>query len=144
LGTCDQVATYDALETEIARRPSVYVDMAGNADVRTRLHHHLGDHMKHSAAVGTSHWDRFEPTSDLPGARPRFFFAPAQVEKRRADWGSAAVDQRLEAAWSRVARESSRWMTIAHSHGLGAASDVYRTLASGKVDPAQGHYINLV
>ena len=143
LGTCDQVIPYGTLETALAKRPSVYVDMAGNAQVRARLHHHLGDDMKHSAAVGTSHWDKFEPTGDLPGARPRFFFAPAQIEKRRADWGPGEIEARLEEAWSRVAHESGRWMSITRSTGLSAASAVYQKLANGAVNPAEGHYIDL-
>jgi uncharacterized protein DUF2855 len=143
LNACDQVATYDALEQDIAQVPSVYVDMAGNADVRGRLHHHLGDNMLHSAAVGTSHWDKFEPTGDLPGARPRFFFAPSQVEKRRADWGPGEIEKRLEVAWRRVAKDSSDWMTIEVSDGLSRAIDIYSEIAEGKTAPATGHYVKL-
>ncbi len=143
LDTCDQVATYDALETDIAQIPSVYVDMAGNADVRARLHHHLGDQMLHSAAVGTSHWDKFEPIGDLPGARPRFFFAPTQVEKRRAEWGPGEIEKRLESAWRRVAQTSDDWMQITVSEGLSRAPDRYSEIAAGKTSPDTGHFIKL-
>jgi uncharacterized protein DUF2855 len=143
LNACDQVATYDALEQEIAQIPSVYVDMAGNADVRGRLHHHLNDNMLHSAAVGTSHWDKFEPTGDLPGARPRFFFAPAQVEKRRADWGPGQIEKRLEGAWRRLAENSAGWMKIERSTGLARAIDIYSDIANGKTAPDIGHFITL-
>jgi hypothetical protein len=143
LGACDQVVSYDAITDQIAQAPSVYVDMAGNAAVRSALHHHLGDHMKHSAAVGTSHWDKFEPTGDLPGARPRFFFAPSQIEKRRADWGPGVIDARLNQAWQRVAKASSDWMTIEISDGFDKAVEVYSDIAHGKVSPSTGHYIKL-
>jgi NADPH:quinone reductase-like Zn-dependent oxidoreductase len=143
LGCCDQVISYGDITASIAQVPSVYVDMAGNAEVRSTLHHHLADNMRHSAAVGTSHWDRFKPTGDLPGARPQFFFAPAQIEKRRADWGHNELDARLDAAWRRVADASSDWMRLTLSDGLTAAKQVYRQTAAGQIPPNEGHYIRL-
>ncbi|MFT5000753.1 MAG: hypothetical protein ACI8YI_000319 [Paracoccaceae bacterium] len=143
LGACDQVVTYDDIATQIENVPSVYVDMAGNAKVRSALHTHLADHMLHSAAVGTSHWDKFEPTGDLPGARPRFFFAPSQIEKRRADWGPGEIEKRLEKAWHRVAKDSTNWMQITVSEGFEQAIQIYLDIADGKVAPDQGHYIRL-
>jgi hypothetical protein len=135
LNACDQVVNYDTLETGIRQVPSVYVDMAGNADIRSRLHHHLGDNMTYSCAVGTSHWDKFKPTGDLPGAKPRFFFAPSQIEKRRADWGPGVIDARLEEAWRRVADQSDRWMQIESASGPAAILNAWRELAAGNVTP---------
>ncbi|MDA1285126.1 MAG: DUF2855 family protein [Rhodobacterales bacterium] len=143
LDACDQITTYDALEGEIAQRPSVYVDMAGNADVRSRLHHHLGDNMVYSCAVGTSHWDKFTPTGDMPGSRPRFFFAPSQIEKRRADWGPGVIDRRIDEAWRRIADTSGGWMQIKTDTGAKAALKTYRDLAMGIMQPNVGHYIAL-
>jgi len=143
LNDCDDIVLYDGLETGVAQVASVFVDMAGNADVRSRLHHHLGDNMIYSCAVGTSHWDKFAPTGDLPGAKPRFFFAPSQIEKRRADWGREVIDQRLDAAWRRVADNSTDWMHIDTGHGPEAALATYRALAAGKMRPDTGHYIVL-
>ena len=143
LNACDQVVGYDEITADIADVPSVYVDMAGNAAVRRALHVHLGDHMVHSAAVGTSHWDKFEPTPDLPGAKPRFFFAPSQIEKRRSDWGPGQIEKRLETAWRRIADNSADWIEITVSEGLDQAADIYRELAAGNVSPNTGHYIRL-
>ncbi|MBZ0129014.1 MAG: DUF2855 family protein [Rhodobacteraceae bacterium] len=143
LGTCDQVVTYDKIDAGIAKRPSVFVDMAGSADIRARLHSHLGDNMRHSAAVGTSHWDQFRPTGDLPGARPTFFFAPAQIEKRRNDWGKGEVEARLDAAWRAVAASSRDWLTIEMASGLAEAVPIWGDIADGKVPPATGHYIRV-
>lgn len=143
LGTCDHVVAYDRIEAEIANRPSVFVDMAGSADIRARLHNHLGDDMRHSAAVGTSHWDQFRPGGDLPGVRPEFFFAPAQIEKRRADWGKGEVEARLDAAWRDVAANSRGWLTVEVAEGLAAALPIWGDIADGKVAPATGHYIRL-
>jgi len=143
LGTCDQVVTYDDIRSDIARIPSVYVDMAGNAKVRLTLHEHIADDMLHSAAVGTSHWDKFEPTGEMPGARPRFFFAPSQIEKRRAEWPTGEIEKRLRTAWTDVAHKSTRWMELHTVTGETAATELYSHLANGHVDPKIGHYVDL-
>ena len=143
LKACDQVVDYAEIKDQIAPLPSVFVDMAGNAAVRSALHYHLADNMLHSAAVGTSHWDKFEPTGDLPGARPRFFFAPSQIEKRRSDWGPGVIEKRLEQSWRRVAESSSNWMSIETSDGLRQAIDVYSDIAEGKIPPNLGQFIRV-
>ena len=142
LGACDQVLTYDQIE-HLTNRPSVYVDMAGNADVKSRLHHHLTDNMRHSSAVGTSHWDKFAPPNDLPGAKPKFFFAPAQIQKRREEWGPGAIEKQITAAWKRLASDSAAWLSVKEHQGLESAIDVYQSLAKGDASPKDGHIINL-
>lgn len=143
LAQYDQAVAYSDIEQEIADIASVYVDMSGNTEVRRRLHRHLGDNMKHSAAVGTSHWDRFQPGGGLPGARPRFFFAPAQIEKRRSEWPAGEVEQRMQSAWQRAAADCLTWMKLETGSGLEAACTAYMLLADGKVPPDTAHYIRL-
>ena len=142
LGDCDRVLSYDEIEN-LDRRPSVYVDMAGNAEVKLRLHTHLGDEMKHSAAVGTSHWDKFAKPQEMPGAKPQFFFAPSQIAKRREDWGPGVIERKITAAWKRVAADAETWMTLKRHAGLEAAQPVYDALARGKANPGEGHVIVL-
>lgn len=141
-GALDGVITYADLEA-IAPLASVYVDMAGDSGVKRRLHAHLGDRLKHSSAVGLSHWDAFDPGADLPGPKPQFFFAPAQAEKRRADWGAAEVDRRIASAWRRVAATAGDWMAVRLHDSLDAAVPVYQDLAAGRADPGDGHIIRL-
>jgi hypothetical protein len=143
LKACDQVITYYEVET-ISTDPSVYVDMAGNADVKSRLHHHLGDNMLYSAAVGTSHWDKFAQPKDLPGARPKFFFAPEQIRKRREEWGPGAIEKQITAAWKRIAGDSDDWLSVQVHEGLDTALVVYKSLAKGKASPKDGHVIKLL
>ena len=142
LGACDQVVGYDDLSS-IALRPSVYVDMAGNADVKLRLHTHLGDLMRHSAAVGTSHWDKFAQPQNLPGAKPRFFFAPAQIQKRRDEWGPGVIERQITQAWKRIASDAESWLTIRPHHGLNEAVRLHKLIADGQADPRDGHVITL-
>ncbi len=143
LGACDSVLSYD----EIAQLPhgaSVYVDMAGNAQVKSALHSHLGATLKHSAAVGISHWDAFNPEVVLEGVKPEFFFAPAQIAKRRDEWGPGEIDRRIGEAVQRVSLKASDWLTVKVHQGLSAAPAVYGALASGTADPREGHVIRLV
>ncbi len=142
LGACNEVLTYDALE-DLTQKPSVYVDMAGNAEVKSRLHAHLEAVLTQSVAVGTSHWDQFRPVQDLAGPKPQFFFAPAQIQKRRADWGAGEVERRIEAAWTRLAADAASWLTLRHHNGLDAAQGVYDRLARGAADPRDGHVVTL-
>lgn len=142
-GAFDEVVTYNAVET-LPVVPSVYVDMAGDSALKARLHGHLGSALKHSAAVGMSHWDAFDPATELPGPKPQFFFAPAQAEKRRADWGADEADRRVAQAWRRVAKAAGGWMELRRHAGLEAAAEVYRALASGNASPRDGHVVALL
>ncbi|WP_137702067.1 DUF2855 family protein [Marimonas lutisalis] len=142
LGACDHVLSYEEID-RIAQVPSVYVDMAGHAGVKAALHRHLGDALKHSAAVGTSHWDKFAPPKDLPGPKPQFFFAPAQIAKRREEWGPGVIEARITEGWKRIAADAEAWLDLRVHQGLAAAPDVYRALAEGRADPRDGHVFEL-
>ncbi len=141
-GACDAVLTYDEI-SNISQTPSVYVDMAGNSAVKHALHGHLAAELKHSAAVGISHWDKFAPKQDLPGVKPQFFFAPAQIAKRRTDWGPGVVEREITQAWQRLGETAGDWLDVTVHEGLEAMQDVYASLASGQANPRQGHIITL-
>ncbi len=142
LGSCDQVLTYDELD-QLGRVPSVYVDMAGNAAVKAALHGHLSDQLRHSAAVGTSHWDKFASPKDLPGPKPQFFFAPAQIAKRRAEWGAGVIEAQITAAWKRVAAQAGDWLEVVVHDGLDSAPALWSDLATGRTSPREGHVLRL-
>jgi len=137
LGTCDSVLTYDQI-SDIAQVPSVYVDMSGNSDVKAALHEHLGDALKHSSAVGLSHWDHFAPAKKLAGPKPVFFFAPSQVVKRREEWGPGEIEKQITAAWKRIATDASTWMKVQVHRGIAEAEAPYHMLVTGQADPKTG------
>lgn len=138
----DSVVTYNNIET-LDKIPSVYVDMSGNAEVKSRLHAHLDQELRHSSAVGTSHWDQFQPKQELKGPKPQFFFAPSQIEKRRADWGPGEIERQITAGWKRLAEDASAWLDLKEYSGLEAVADVYGALATGKSQPRDGHVVTL-
>ena len=60
----DQVVTYDDLGS-LADGPAVYVDMSGDAAVRSAVHERLGESLAYDCLVGASHWDRMAGDSGL-------------------------------------------------------------------------------
>ncbi len=142
LGACDLVLTYDQIDA-LPQVSSVYVDMAGNAGVKAALHGHLADHLRHSAAVGTSHWDRFAPPRNLAGPKPQFFFAPAQIAKRRSDWGPGVIEARITAAWKRIAADAGNWLEVVEHHGIASAPALWADLAAGRTPAREGHVLVL-
>lgn len=142
LGVCDEVLTYDAIG-DLTKVPSVYVDMSGNAEVKTALHAHLDDQLKHSAAVGISHWDQFDPAVKLAGPKPQFFFAPAQIAKRREEWGPGVIEGKITESWKRIAADASGWLDVKVHDGIGEAAAVYGALANGTANPRDGHILRL-
>ena len=142
LGACDAVLSYDEI-AQLPQAPSVYVDMSGNAAVKSSVHSTLGDDLKHSAAVGISHWDQFQPQLAVEGVKPQFFFAPAQIAKRREEWGPGVIEKQITAAWKRVAAEADNWLEVRVHDGIGQAAAVYGALADGTANPREGHIIAL-
>lgn len=144
LGCYHRVVTYDQIATLPDGMPIVYVDMAGNGQVRATLHHHFNDNMKYSCAVGGTHWDRRAGEGNLPGARPTLFFAPAQIKKRTADWGPGVVMQRFALAWKQFLGPLGNWMTVVHGHGPASVERVYEDMLDGRSRPDQGNMLSMV
>ncbi len=142
LGACDLVLTYDQID-QISQTTSVYIDMAGNSAVKTQLHDHLANNLAHSAAVGISHWDQFEQIHDLKGPKPKFFFAPAQIAKRRQEWGAGVIERKLAEASTKISKDAATWMDLKIHRGLGASIDVFKDIASGESRPSEGHVVVL-
>jgi NADPH:quinone reductase-like Zn-dependent oxidoreductase len=144
LGCYDEVITYDEVDSLPADQPVVMVDMAGNADLRSRLHHHFGEQMKYSCSVGATHWDAtVGGGGELPGAKPEFFFAPGQIAKRTQDWGPAGLQERLGAAWAAFRDSTDAWLTIKRGYGRAAVQSVYEQTLDARISPAEGQIISL-
>ena len=138
-----QIITYDDIDTLDATVPTVSVDMAGNASVNSRIHHHFNDALMYSCRIGGTHWDQTGSTKGLPGPRPEFFFAPSQMAKRGKEWGRDVFNERINTALSLFLDDSTRWLTIEHSRGAEALVDIYDQLVNGRVRPEVGHILSL-
>jgi hypothetical protein len=144
LGCYDQVVTYDQVPSLDAATPSVYVDMAGNAALRRSVHERFGNELKHSCSIGATHWDQTGGDDEgLPGPKPEFFFAPARIQKRAADWGRAELQRKLAEAWSGFRSFSEGWLQVQRGTGREAVERVYQDTLAGRTEPQHGHVLSL-
>jgi hypothetical protein len=143
LGVYDHVLAYDEIDSLPAGR-AVYVDMAGDAQVRLAVHEHYREQLAHSAVVGATHHDRMGEVPDaLSGPRPTFFFAPARAAKRGSEWGREELERRMADAWRPYADWADGWLQVKHEHGSQALERAYLELLDGNIDPASAHVLSL-
>jgi Protein of unknown function (DUF2855) len=143
LGCYDEVVTYDRVASLPADAPVAFVDMAGNSGLREKLHRHFGDQMKYSGRIGLTHRNSSPDEPELPGAKPRWFFAPDQMRKRAREWGPGGIDTRFSAAWSTFAPTLERRLKVIQGRGPAAVTQVYLDTLQGRIPPEQGHMLSL-
>jgi uncharacterized protein DUF2855 len=143
LGCYHEVVTYDRVTSLPAETPVAFVDMAGNSELRERLHRHFGDQMKYSGRIGLTHRSSSPDEPVLPGAKPTWFFAPDQIRKRAKEWGPGGIDMRFGAAWAGFAPKLDQWLTVTESRGPAAVQAAYLDTLNGRVPPDQGHILSL-
>jgi len=143
LGCYDRTVPYAEIASLDAGDPVVLVDMAGDADVLSDVHHHFGDNLKYSCQVGLTHWESGGGGAELPGPKPEFFFAPSQIDKRRQDWGPEGFRQRTGESWRTFLDETDGWLEILHGRGPEAVQQVYLDTVEGRVNPRQGHILSV-
>jgi hypothetical protein len=142
LGVYDRVVTYDELE-DTPRERAVYVDISGDAELRGRVHRHLGDELAYDCAVGASHWESvFQDPGELPGPAPEMFFAPARFAKRREDWGAEGLQSRSSEAWGPFAEWSAGWLEVERGSGPEDIERLYLRLVEGEAPPEAGYVLS--
>lgn len=146
LGCYHRVLTYDQLSQIAPHAPSVYVDFAGNAAFRKALHTHCTG-LKFSSSIGATHVAEMGGAKDLPGPKATLFFAPAQIKKRSAEWGSRGLGERLLHSWNafvaEVAHPDHPWLQVVPHHGPEAVQAAYQLVLGGRGDPRLGHMLSL-
>jgi len=143
-GWYDRILTYDALDELRHLGPAVFVDMAGDAAVLERVHHALAPDLRASCRVGATHWEEAGPLApDLPGPAPQLFFAPSQVDKRRADWGPGGFEERFAGEWSAFLSSVDGWLELTVAAGPDEVDAVYHAVLEGRSRPEQGHVLSM-
>lgn len=142
LGCHHRVLAYTDIESLDASVPTVFVDMAGDADVTTRIHRHFGDALKYSSQVGGTHWERLAFGIEVPGPTPTLFWAPGQLAKRMGDWGPDGFQQRAGGAWKRFLTWLDGLITVERAGGREAIERVYRMTLEGRADPRKGYILS--
>ncbi len=146
LGVYAQALGYPDLESLDPERPTLYVDVAGNAELQLRVHRHFGEQLVHDAALGAAHaHEPPQPAADLPGPAPKFFFAPDWIAQRQTEWGSAEFDRRVGQATAAFFGYviDNQLIGLREQHGLEAARAVLTEMLAGRTDPAVGHILRL-
>ncbi|MEX2207054.1 MAG: DUF2855 family protein [Myxococcota bacterium] len=143
LGCYDRVLPYEQITALACDAPIVFVDMANDGAVVNAVHHHFREQLVHSCVVGVTHWESAPRATDLPGAKPAFFFAPSRIEKRTRDWGGRVLQQKLGEAWRDFVSESESWLETSIEHGRAAVERVYRDTLEGRARPDRGYVLSL-
>jgi hypothetical protein len=147
LGCYDEVLRYEEVTGLPADIPTAYVDMSGSVKVRAAVHTHFEHALKYSCSVGGTHWDEIGSAKGLAGPRPVLFFAPAQIAKRRADWGPDGLAGRIAEAWHSfvvaVTAADPPWLRVVRGAGRAAVESVYLALLNGRSSPEEGHALTL-
>ncbi len=137
LGCYDQVVAYDEVSEISAKTKVVYVDIAGNGQIRSTVHHHFTDNLVHSSAVGMAHWENPAWGKGLPGAQATFFFAPAQAQKRLKAWGSAQFAEKTSQAAQQFYQLAAQSLEIVVRTGTQEIGDTYTSMVNGNATPQQ-------
>jgi Protein of unknown function (DUF2855) len=137
----DEVRTYDEIPVLPTAVKTVYVDMSGDTGVRAALHTRFGNQLTYSCSVGGTHWEHLGSAGALPGPRPAFFFAPAQIKKRATEWGPAELQNRMNQAFAAFLPQLAGWMQVIEARGPDAIKQTYLAVLDGKAGPNEGHML---
>lgn len=143
LGVYDEVVAYEDIASLDASLATTFVDMAGDGEVITDIHRHFQESVKESCIVGGTHWEAKRRERDLPGAKPRFFFAPSHIAKREKEWGRGAVSMKAFAASTQIAVGIKGQIDVVHHAGIGAVEQDYLALINNEVPPSRGLMLSL-
>jgi hypothetical protein len=144
LGVYGRVLSYEQLDTLPADTSCVYVDFAGNGALRQAIHTRFA-RLAYTCSIGGTHVESLGGERDMPDPKATLFFAPAQVKKRSADWGTVEFRQRLVAAWhgfrAQVSGSEAPWLVVQSHRGSEAVTAAYAMVLGGQGDPRLGHML---
>jgi hypothetical protein len=138
LGLYAAAHSYDALAAVDAAAPSVVVDFSGDGKILSDLHRHLGENMRFCSNVGITHFQQAGPGPGFIAERSAMFFAPAQIEKRNAEWGPGVFQRKATEFWRSAAFHSRAWLQVEYASGMAGLQEVYGQLVRGDVRPDRG------
>ncbi|MFQ3323945.1 MAG: hypothetical protein ACI90U_001770 [Pseudomonadales bacterium] len=146
LGLYQETVSYDSLAETLQKKPSVVIDMAGNAAVKADLQNTFGDNLNYYMSVGITHWEDLDGsafTEKTDPAKHEMFFAPSYILERMKEWGPAEFDKRSSGFVIGAAMATFGWMTIDHRNGLDGLSELYPAACKGALPPSSGLVIKM-
>lgn len=148
LGCYQQVVSYDQVTSLDANIASILVDMAGGKTTLSTIHHHFSDKLNYSCRIGaTQHSDitlnDSHSVDNLPGAKPKFFFAPSQLKKRSIEWGTGETMKRLNSSLLRYIEFCHAIITIEQTKDINQLDAIYQQVLAGTADASIGQVVSL-
>ncbi len=141
-GVYDSAIGYNGLES-LPDKPSVLVDMSGNRAIIGAVHGRLGDNMRYCHNVGLTHWDDSKTKSD-PNAvkiireRSAMFFAPSHIQRRAAEWGAVAFNEKIAEFLAGGMAHAREWMQVKEIDTLQSFQPTYDAVIAGSMTPREG------
>lgn len=142
LGLYDLVIAYGDATSLDPAVPTGYVDMSGDGAVLRAVHEHFAETLKVSVGVGATHWDAPRSQEPLPGAPPAFFFAPAQIAKRDAEWGAGVLMGKANLANIAFVQRLGHLLSITEHKGPAAVEAHYQDMVHNRTPPTEGLILN--
>lgn len=115
LDVYDEVLTYDDVDALTPVGTSLYVDLAGSADLRASLRAGLGSSLVREVVVGLTHHEGI-PDSGAASA-PEFWFAPEHLKRRGQDWGPGVLHTRFSEDYRAALPTLSQTVHLEHAAG---------------------------
>lgn len=145
LGFYSQIFDYGQV-ANVQTESTVYVDMSGDIKLRSALHHQLGNNIHRSFAVGATHWQQFGDAmaaTELPGAVPELFFAPAQIEKRNQDWGQGVIMRKAQASSSLLTKRLGGHLSFEYHSGADALIGLWTDALANSLSGSRSIMVSL-
>jgi NADPH:quinone reductase-like Zn-dependent oxidoreductase len=141
LGVYDEVVTYDDAASLTPIGTSLYVDLAGSADVRASLRAALGASLQREVVVGLTHHEGL-PEEDASGAT-EFWFAPEHLAARGREWGPGVLHQRFSADYRAALPTLESWVRVRRASGPEAFRSAWEDVLAGRVTGGAAPVIDL-
>ena len=143
LNCCGEVVTYGDELTIDPSLTTAYVDMSGNGTLTDALHDHIRDNIVESCMVGATHWETDRRGSDLPGVKPKFFFAPGHIAKRDLEWGPGVLYIKAGEESVKLLEQVKDQIKIERKLGAEVAAQIWTDMLDSNVSPTRGILISL-
>ena len=133
----ERVIAYGELDDEshLTESPAIFIDIAGDPEIRGAVHRRLGSMLVRSIRVGATRGGpearELGAADDLPGPKPEFFFTPMHILRLHERWGRAVLRDRLSASLSAFLRGSASWLRYEILAGKAEIANAYGALARG-------------
>ncbi|MEM9013663.1 MAG: DUF2855 family protein [Pseudomonadota bacterium] len=145
LDICERVVAYGDVDSAFEpATPTAFVDMSGDGPLTEKLHMLFQDNLVESCKVGATHWETARTTeADLPGAKPKLFFAPAQIGKRNDEWGPGVMMDRAYKASADISKAIKDDITVRRLQGAEATATAWRDTLDNKIPPSTGLIVTI-